>query len=715
MLQAAPILTESLRNYLLGWIIGFMYIDQNTKLIEIASRDIVQLNPQDNIGAAAAIMSARRISSIVISDQEGWPVGIVTERDILSAVQSGVAPDALVQGYMTSPLITVAESINCIDAYQLCLKNNIKHLVITDDRQQLVGIVTETDFRAHFNLMALSGRRNIASIMSQSVFSLAPDASLSAAIDLMQQQKINCVVVAENRYPLGVITERDVVRLYSEHIYPDITLLSDVMSRPPLTIQSHQSVNAAAELMLQAKVRHLVITSQNGLLSGLLSEHDITKFMTFGFIEEQQLAKGQLLHALISTIPDLIWLKDPQGYYLSCNPPFEQFYGASEQVIVGKTDYDFVTKEQADMFRFYDRKVVETKQASINEEHLVFIGKDYQGIFETIKTPLYDQSGVLLGVLGIARDISERKRIEARLRINASVFSNTQEGILICDGNNTIIEVNPAFTRITGYSHAEALGRNPKMLSSGRHDAAFYRNLWDTLAQQKFWRGEIWNRRKCGEIYAQILSISVIEDEYGRVIQYVAVFSDITYLKAHEEALSRAANYDILTGIPNRLLLADRMAQAMAQTRRERTLMAVCYLDLDGFKPVNDQLGHEAGDAVLINVAKRIECAIRSGDTIARLGGDEFVVLLLGLNSVAECLATITRLHEAIAMPMEIKNQLTSVSASIGVCFYPGEDDNAETLLRHADQAMYTAKHSGKSRYHLYDQTRNYVDPLDEG
>lgn len=305
--------------------------------------------------------------------------------------------------------------------------------------------------------------------------------------------------------------------------------------------------------------------------------------------------------------------------------------------------------------------------------------------------------------LGIIRDITERKLAEENLRITASVFDTSHEAILITDAGNNIVDVNPAFLQITGYGREEVLGRNPRLLNSGRQDSDFYAAMWQSLTQEKAWRGEIWNRRKSGEIYAEILSISVITDADGRVQRYVGVFSDISHLKEHEAELSRIAHYDALTGIPNRVLLADRMKQAIAQSTRDQKMVAVCYLDLDGFKHINDSMGHDAGDQVLVETAKRIRKTIRGGDSVARLGGDEFVVVLLDLEKGEECVATLDRLLAAISEPMQVKGSPVTLSTSIGVSLYPLDDENPDTLLRHADQAMYVAKQSGKNRFYIYD------------
>ena len=303
----------------------------------------------------------------------------------------------------------------------------------------------------------------------------------------------------------------------------------------------------------------------------------------------------------------------------------------------------------------------------------------------------------------LQREIRRRKQAEKEQRMAASVFACTQEGILITDAQSNIIDINQAFSNITGYSRTEMLGKNPSLLKSGLHDADFYEDMWQTITRQGYWRGEVWNRKKDGEVYAEWLTISAVADEQGEITHYIGTFSDITQLKEHERKLELIAHYDPLTGVPNRILFADRMHLALAQTKREDCLMAVGYLDLDGFKPVNDRLGHEAGDQLLIEIARRIKNTLRDGDTIARLGGDEFVFLLLGLEKVEDCEITLHRLLEAIIAPATLQNQIVSVSASIGISIFPTDDTDPDTLLRHADQAMYQAKQAGKNRFQIYD------------
>lgn len=330
----------------------------------------------------------------------------------------------------------------------------------------------------------------------------------------------------------------------------------------------------------------------------------------------------------------------------------------------------------------------------------------------------WDQDGQPLAMAGSHTDVTQQKALEQAQREATTVFESSYEGLMVVNADGLIAKVNPAFVRITGYAPEEVIGQSPRILSSGRQDTEFYRQMWDAIAKQDFWQGEIWNRRKSGEIYAELLSISVVRGSTGAVEHYVAVFSDISRIKAHEAELDRIAHYDPLTGVPNRRLLADRLAQAIARTARSEMSLAVCYLDLDGFKLVNDHHGHPGGDQLLVGVAEHLKKVLRSEDTLARLGGDEFVLLLADIVSPEECSIILERVLTAVASPVQIDGHAVSVSASIGVSLYPLDHADADTLLRHADQAMYQAKNARKNRFHLFDpesdrkaqQHRHYID-----
>ncbi len=300
-------------------------------------------------------------------------------------------------------------------------------------------------------------------------------------------------------------------------------------------------------------------------------------------------------------------------------------------------------------------------------------------------------------------DITERKQTEERLRLAASVFATSHEGILISDADNRIIDINPAFTQLTGFSREEALGRDPRFLSSGRQSPEFYERMWKAISTLGEWQGELWNRKKSGDIYPEQLSIVAVKDNQGQLQHYVGAFTDISLLKQHEADLDRIAHYDMLTSVPNRRLLNDRLEQALARARRHGKNLAVCYLDLDGFKPINDQYGHDAGDQMLIEIAHRLQSMSRGDDTVARLGGDEFVLLWNDIADEADCARALERILSKVSEPIALNGEPASVSASIGVTLYPDDPVDAESLLRHADHAMYTAKQLGKNCFQIFD------------
>ncbi len=304
-------------------------------------------------------------------------------------------------------------------------------------------------------------------------------------------------------------------------------------------------------------------------------------------------------------------------------------------------------------------------------------------------------------------DITERKRSEERLRLIATVFEYSHDGIVITDRRQRILDVNRSFEEVTGYRREEVIGRTPALLRSGHHPPAFYSQMWEALSELGFWSGELWNRRKSGEIYVEHITISAVRYGNGEVDHYVGIFSDITHVKEQQRRLERMAHYDPLTQLPNRILLNDRLQLALAQASRSGTVLAVCYLDLDGFKPVNDLLGHAAGDRLLVEVADRLRHCLRAGDTAARLGGDEFALVLTGISGVQDCEHTLNRLLAQLGQPFVLGGKTVAISASIGAALYPNDGYDTDALLRHADRAMYQAKQDGRNRYQLYDADQN--------
>ncbi|AXT39245.1 EAL domain-containing protein [Alteromonas sp. BL110] len=329
-------------------------------------------------------------------------------------------------------------------------------------------------------------------------------------------------------------------------------------------------------------------------------------------------------------------------------------------------------------------------------------------LFETItcewySTPILDFSGKVISVVSLVQDITVNKRLEDKLKLSASVFSHAREGIFITDSESNIIDVNKTFEDITGYSRSEVLGNKPSMFKSGKQSPEFYENLWKSIINDGYWAGEVWNKRKNNEIYAQLLTVSAVKDDDGTIKNYIAIFSDISETKEQQYRLEQMAHYDVLTNLPNRTLLAERLDSALTQCKTNKNYAAVVLLDLDGFKNVNDTFGHSVGDELLITLAHRFKSTLNQGDTISRFGGDEFVAVLTNLKQAQDFIPIVKNMLKAASTPVKYGENELKVSASIGLTVYPSDDTDAEQLIRHADQAMYLAKQKGKNCFHLFD------------
>jgi len=314
--------------------------------------------------------------------------------------------------------------------------------------------------------------------------------------------------------------------------------------------------------------------------------------------------------------------------------------------------------------------------------------------------PVLIEGGDWLYLHGI--DVTERKQAEQQSLLSAAIMSSVLDGIIVTDTDGIIEAVNPAFTEITGYSETEAIGRSTSLLKSYRHDERFYQQLWNALLHHGNWVGEIWNRRKSGEVFPCFSRISVIKDDRQRITHFVAAFSDISERKRYEEQLSHLAYHDALTGLPNRLLFQDRLKQAISLAERNQQQHGILFIDLDGFKEVNDRHGHDTGDQLLYEVARRLSAGVRGCDTVCRLGGDEFALLLQNIRDVEAALQVAENLLAILAQPFDLGGRQAQISGSIGVVLYPMHGHTADELLRHADQSMYRAKERGKNNHYLY-------------
>ncbi|MCX7192449.1 MAG: EAL domain-containing protein [Proteobacteria bacterium] len=382
---------------------------------------------------------------------------------------------------------------------------------------------------------------------------------------------------------------------------------------------------------------------------------------------------------------------------IKVNPFFEKHTGLTVNQVLGKLSGEIYGSIDSLLLNTFVR-VIETGKP-----------EEFEYYFAPKQRQFHIQAFALEGrfFATMCDDITERKLIEDRLR-ESSVAFETHEAIVITDVNANIIRVNKAFQDITGYSSEDVLGKNPRIFGSGRQDRKFYEDMWQQLLTHGTWSGEIWDKRKSGQIYPKWLTITAVKDNTEKITAYVAIFSDITERKKADEEIHNLAFYDALTHLPNRRLLIDRLRSALSTTARNHQYGAILFLDLDRFKTINDTLGHDYGDLLLIEVAQRIQSCIREVDTVARLGGDEFVVLLEEIDENTEeasrKVAMIAeKIRVALTLPYQLNGNEQHSSPSIGVCLYLGNKESADTLLKHADMAMYQVKDNGRNAVRFFD------------
>ena len=408
--------------------------------------------------------------------------------------------------------------------------------------------------------------------------------------------------------------------------------------------------------------------------------------------------KDSALHAAANSI----LITNRKGKIEWANQAFSDLTGYSMSEIYSLNPSEIMKsgKQDADFYRTMWSTILSKK---VWRGELVNRRKD--GSFydeEMTITPVINSEEEITHFIAVKQEITERKQAEAELRIAAAVF-DAQEGMMITDASGIILKVNHAFTRITGYRPDEVIGKSPSIFRSGRHDEAFYSAMWKSIHQTKVWQGEIWNRRKSGEIYPQWLTITAVVDNNQTVARYVATLTDITERKATEEFINRLAFYDPLTQLPNRRLLEERLKNGINVSRRSGIQMAALMLDLDKFKAVNDKYGHFAGDDLLQQVALRIKSQVREIDLVSRLGGDEFFILISELSQTDYIANIAEEIIFALSQPFIIlENYTVYIGASIGICVYPQYGDDPDTLMNNADAALYYAKEQGRGCYAFF-------------
>ncbi|QEP42519.1 EAL domain-containing protein [Ectothiorhodospiraceae bacterium BW-2] len=434
----------------------------------------------------------------------------------------------------------------------------------------------------------------------------------------------------------------------------------------------------------------------------------------FTFVDETELIEirnhlqhsEQQLQAMMNNSPAMIALKDTAGRYQFVNRAFCRFFNLVPEQMLQKSDQQLFNPALSDLFRSRELEVQQKGRLIEVEDQISCGGKHY--ILQCHRYPLFDDDGIISGLCIQANDLTEKRHAEEHLRLVAKVFERSTESIVVTDADNRILTVNDNFTTVTGYSREEAIGQTTALLKSGRHDHAFYESMYLALTHHEQWQGEIWNRRKNGELYLEWLTINAVKNSDNEVVNYIGTFTDITAIKEGQNRLEYLASHDELTGLPNRTLLLDRLNHALQIAAREGRRCALCFIDLDHFKSVNDNFGHAVGDQMLIQTAARLSSHLRSSDTLARVGGDEFI-LLLEDSDISDAHLIATKMLRSMQQPLVIEGHELFQSLSIGISLYPDDAKEAAVLMEYADTAMYRVKKEGRNNYALFSSEFNQV------
>ena len=562
----------------------------------------------------------------------------------------------------------------------------------------------------------------ISHIMQTGILQCSPDTPLCEAARRMAERHCSSIVIIDNGKPVGIWTEHDALDIDFSN---DLSVKEPIrhrMSYPVASIEATLPLGEATLKLSSLGRRHLLVVDAQKKPIGIVSQTDIALnqgLEPYLCLREVKTAMRKL--PLI--LPGDMLLADAARQMYSKN------HEAAVVTLTHDNDSELGIITERDLVRFIARHPGNTLIASLASRPLLTIdegaplikARDLLINHRIRHLAVVNDLQQVTGLLGF-RDMLAgaehlylkdlREALEQRdsalaasrqhLQLAERVIESSLEGIIITDSQTRIEFINPAFTHMTGYAIEDVVGKTPSILASGRQDDTFYQHMWQTLKENGYWRGEVWNRKKSGELYLELLTITAITNDAGETQHYAGLFTDITPLRENEQQIRHLAYYDVLTRLPNRRLLEDRITLAIRHAHRALQPLAVIFIDLDHFKQVNDTLGHAVGDELLVQASLRMQEKLREDDTLARLGGDEFIALLPNIGDFAQSTLIAQRLIDAVSESYCINQQTFRIGCSLGISLYPDDGHDAETLIQNADAAMYRAKREGRNTYRLY-------------
>ncbi len=566
----------------------------------------------------------------------------------------------------------------------------------------------------------------VSDVIHNSLLSCSLEASLHDAALEMNKHHVSSILVMDAGKPVGIWTEADARKLDFTDRHIGERKISDYMSTPVDTVFSDESLSEIALKFQRLRRRHFLVVDHDETPMGVVSQSDVIRsqglehYLCMRNVRTALKQAPLVLDENLSLSDAVVRLQESQRDAAAVRRNEEQSYSII-------TERDIVNWLATDVTDRTLKEVCHNELYAVDEDTGLLQASNLLKTKGFRHLGITNHRGSLIGILSYS-DILDSVEYEyvnrlqealhsrdealkastTHLRLAQRVIEASLDGIIITDKRGIIESVNPKFTQVTGYSEVEAIGQSTKLLSSGRHSADFYNHLWNELQHNGYWQGEIWNRRKNGQVYPEWLTITGIYDDDGEIAQFAAIFSDITDRKKDEERIRRLAFFDDLTGVANRRLFQDRLEQAISNAQRHQHRLAVLFLDLDMFKRINDSLGHLIGDEVLKVVAGRLAHTVREGDSVARLGGDEFTVMVPEVDSMEGLMVLAQRVNESVSEPISVGNHELYISTSIGISIYPDDGLNPEDLIKNADAAMYRVKADGRGSYHRYTDALHY-------
>lgn len=648
------------------------------ELIKNSSK-AVHVQKEVNIQNVIDLMTKKNIGSVLIFDKNE-PIGILTESDVINLAQKHIEANLNIQDFMHKNLICFDEEELLFDVVNKMKENEIRRAIIFNKKEKEYFVITSKDIlnniKGNYNLFLESKLKDVKNTFN----------SLNEAVIELFDNDDEQIIYWFNKKASD---------LFDIEIDKNITTIippskwEDIYQKIKTNTFNDNEIFEIKDNQFQLTVLNTVLL-ENSIIKLLFT--NITEIVNKNKEIENK------FKFLYDEAPYPYQSLNDRGVVCNVNKKWLEITGYEKDEVIGKKFFHFsdeTFERLKEIFKiFLQEKHVENEHIKIKKKNNEVFLASFTGNISNINGEIRTHC--------IFKDITQEEIIEKKLKLSDIVFENTTEGIIITDESGKIISVNSAFTNITGYTFDEIIYQNPRVLKSGKHDKEFYSNLWHELEKNGSWKGEIWNRKKSGEIYPEWLNLSVAKDSNGKVLNYVALFSDITKIKNSTAKIDYLAHHDPLTNLPNRLLLNARLNKSIEKCNDLSQRLAIFFIDIDNFKIINDSYGHSIGDKIINLVAQRLQKNVRKNDTISRIGGDEFIIVIEDILEKKNIEKIAKKILNDFIEPIKLEEYLFDTTISMGISIFPNNGLNGEDLIKHADTAMYSAKNAGRNQYQFY-------------